>query len=217
MNCLGKNREPEARVAAAVWWALERTINPWWLVLWWGDTVLSPQHQLANLRLHQRLEPWIREPWGKDPGNTGHLQLLPRLRFSIIFTFPYTTVDWLITFLLKVPSNYASNYPLGHSRRERNSQSGYGTLPMPHTENSRMSMNQSPYNAPVQNTPQVGTVHPLPHGQHGSATYAPGSVSGASIYAPGLERQRSYSNPRKNYIILIVLLLLLFWMTIIWI
>jgi len=95
----------------------------------------------------------------------------------------------------QVPSNYASNYPLGHSRRERNSQSGYGTLPMPHTENSRMSMNQSPYNAPVQNTPQVGTVHPLPHGQHGSATYAPGSVSGASIYAPGLERQRSYSNP----------------------
>jgi len=96
----------------------------------------------------------------------------------------------------QVPSNYAPNYPLGHSRRERNSsQSGYGTLPMP-SENPRLS--QSPYNAPTPNGPQVGMVHPLPHGQHGSphgsaATYAPGSASG--VYAPGLERQRSYSNP----------------------
>ena len=97
--------------------------------------------------------------------------------------------------ILKVPSNYAPNYPLGHSRRERNSsQSGYGTLPMSHGDSSRLS--QSPYNAPAPNGPQVGMVHPLPHGQHGSAaTYAPGSASG--VYAPGLERQRSYSNPRK--------------------
>ena len=67
------------------------------------------------------------------------------------------------------------------------------------SENPRLS--QSPYNAPTPNGPQVGMVHPLPHGQHGSphgsaATYAPGSASG--VYAPGLERQRSYSNPRKT-------------------
>lgn len=96
----------------------------------------------------------------------------------------------------QVPSNYAPNYPLGHSRRERNSnQSGYGTLPMSHGENPRLS--QSPYNAPAPNGPQVGMVHPLPHGQHGSAaTYAPGSASG--VYAPGLERQRSYSSSHSS-------------------
>ncbi|XP_057372324.1 abl interactor 2-like [Daphnia carinata] len=90
----------------------------------------------------------------------------------------------------QVPSNYAPNYPLGHSRRERNS-TGYGTLPMSHASTSS-SMHQSPYNAPqmIQQTPQIGMVHPLPHGQT-SAIYAPGSAT----YASGLERQRSYSNP----------------------
>ena len=44
----------------------------------------------------------------------------------------------------------------------------------------------------MQQAPQIGMVHPLPHGQ-ASAVYAPGSAT----YAPGLERQRSYSNPRK--------------------
>ena len=63
---------------------------------------------------------------------------------------------------------------------------------MPHVSNSH----QSPYGAPAtQHGPQVGMVHPLPHGQHASATYAPGSA----VYGPGLERQRSYSNPRKSF------------------
>ena len=41
--------------------------------------------------------------------------------------------------------------------------------------------------------PQIGMVHPQPHGPS-SIIYAPGSAT----YAPGLERQRSYSNPRKS-------------------
>ncbi len=94
---------------------------------------------------------------------------------------------------MKVPSNYAPNYPLGHSRRERNS-TGYGTLPMPHASTSS-NAHHSQYNAPqiMQQAPQIGMVHPLPHGQP-SSVYAPGSAT----YAPGLERQRSYSNPRKS-------------------
>ena len=95
----------------------------------------------------------------------------------------------------QVPSNYAANYPLGHSRRsERNSSSGYGTLPMPHAS----SQHQSPYNNPAQlmmmqqHPPQVGMVHPQ---QQGHYHHQQPSPLPSSVYAPGLERQRSYSNP----------------------
>ena len=62
----------------------------------------------------------------------------------------------------------------------------------------------SPYNAPNQMMPppQIGMVHPQPHGPS-PVMYAPGSAT----YAPGLERQRSYSNPRKfanHYIVHII-------------
>lgn len=67
---------------------------------------------------------------------------------------------------------------------------------MPHSSASS-GLHHSPYNAPqmMQQTPQIGMVHPLSHGQT-SAVYAPGSAT----YAPGLERQRSYSNPRKFHL-----------------
>lgn len=95
----------------------------------------------------------------------------------------------------QVPSNYAPNFPLGHSRRERNSSVNYGTLPMPHT--GTMQSQASAYNAPSPLPPQMAMVHPIPHAQPPS-----------SIYAPGLERQRSYSNPRKFAIALLPLHLL---------
>ena len=53
--------------------------------------------------------------------------------------------------------------------------------------------------------PQIGMVHPQPnnnmmmqHQTSGSSIYAPGS---SATYAPGLERQRSYSNPRNLILI----------------
>lgn len=98
---------------------------------------------------------------------------------------------------LQVPSNYAANYPLGHSRRERNSSSAYGTLPMPHVSSSHQSVYGTAAQM-VHNTPQVGMVHPQPHNVS-SGVYAP-----SATYAAGLERHRSYSNPRKKSLLLIV-------------
>ena len=93
----------------------------------------------------------------------------------------------------QVPSNYAPNYPLGHSRRsERNSSSAsgsYGTLPMPMSHHHVTGTMNSQYAPSSQTPPQVGMVHPLTHSHRESAS--------SIVYAPGLERQRSYSNPRK--------------------
>lgn len=52
-----------------------------------------------------------------------------------------------------------------------------------------------------QQAPQVGMVHPQPHGMahqvSGSSIYASGSSAVSATYSTGLERQRSYSNPRN--------------------
>jgi hypothetical protein len=63
-----------------------------------------------------------------------------------------------------------------------------------HIGASSNNAHNSPYNAPNQMMPppQIGMVHPQSHGPS-PIVYAPGSAT----YGPGLERQRSYSNPRK--------------------
>jgi abl interactor 2 len=55
----------------------------------------------------------------------------------------------------QVPSHYAPNYPMGHTRRTSERGPGYSTLPMaPNQHHQAMS------------PPQVGMVHPLNVSQH---------------------------------------------------